>query len=908
MPASPLEKLALADPKLSARIVAMQAINPAKWPKARRIKLVDEILWALSKGKLLGDLYAQGLVRLGPDVSCDRLALYCKTIHAAVKNGLTLAQLMAKHFYPVLLYGQKALPEKFQHAVDTMLLKGTYTLGPPLEGLSWLLENHQTKAADLYLDLLLETFSKKISYNLSLKLSYLLPRSVRSFEFSRNHFQIAQLMRVMAVDVGLAERFLAGLTRGLNVLDETALQAFVASGLAKYHQNVVLGRKFLGLNSKTAQERVEDLKTSVSLKRLRSLLERTIQVRVGRFVPIHLLKEVENRIEPQVRSTCYVAGDGKYIYLPEEIACFERKSANETLYKILAKLESAALEFGSYDFDLDRLKAVCEDDLTIKMERRPGLTDFEIFFNGFERPELAEDLFNLFELGRLRYWLKQKYAGLAHSAFTFLGGKIACNSDLCKRHFLHPLYAVVALGMDLTLDRSLYPILRQSEKELVNGAPVEVCASLTLQFYGQVAAGYSALQEERSSGYMVFAPAFGRRIFPRLLKRALEDYDQTALSIKTKLAAQNIDLYAADIRRQLMRQNRIISAQEFIQAVLTTPKNRSVGVGLSSQVDISRLNLEAILNASKQNASHTNLAQGSVRRYHEWDCRVSDYIKDHVRVVDQTLTGCDLNFYNKTLNGRAGLVHRMRKAFELLKPEGLILLRQWIEGDDFDYRALIDFALDKRAGIMPCDRLYIKRIKQQRDVAVLLLVDVSRSTANCIAGTSRSVLSVQKEAIVLFCEALTVVGDQFAVAGFSGVGRLNVDYFRLKNFDESLTETVKQRIGAITPQRSTRMGAAIRHAQNDLMQSGCKVMLLLILSDGFPNDVDYKAEYAVTDTHTAILEARARQIVVKAITVNMGADLRLNELYGRAHHHVIENVWDLPDQLLKMYGKLTRNL
>ena len=903
-----MEKLALTDPKLSARIGAMEANHPARWPEARKIKLIDEILWALSKGKVLGDLYAEGLMRLGPDISYDRFALYCKTIHAAVKNGLALAQLMAKHFYPVLLYGQEALVEKFQRAVNTMLLKGTYTLKPPLEGLSWLLEKQQVKAADVYLELLIQTFSKKISYNLSLKLSYLLPRSLRSFQFSRNHFQIAQLIRVIAVDAGLAERFLASLTHGLSMLDEPALEKFVSTGLEKYHQNVVSGRKFLGLNSKMAQERVEDLKTSVSLDRVRSLLERTIQVRIGHFVPIHPLKEIENQIKPALRSSCYLAGDGKHVYLPEEIFCFDQKSANETLYKILAKLESAALEFGGYDFDIDRLKAICGDDLTLKMERRPGLTDFEIFFNGFKRPELAEDLFNIFELGRLRYWLRRKYAGLARTAFTFLGGKISSDSNLCGHHFLQPLYAAVALGMDLTDDESLYPIVRQAEKKLVKGAPVEVSACLTLEFHDQMAAGYSALQNDRSSCYVVFAPAFGRRIFPRLLKRTLGEYDRTAQSIRTQLAAQNIDLYAADIRRQLMHQNRSISAQEFIQAVLTAQKNGSGGVGLSNQVDISRLNLDAILNISKQDASHTNATEGSIRRYHEWDCRLSDYIKDHVRVVDQTITGYDLDFYNKTLNGRAGLVHRMRKAFELLKPEGLILLRQWIEGDDFDYRALIDFALDKRAGSMPSDRLYIKRVKHQRDVAVLLLVDVSRSTANCIFGNSRSVLSVQKEAIVLFCEALTVVGDAFAVAGFSGVGRLNVDYFRFKNFDESLTTAVKQRIGAITPQRNTRMGAAVRQAQNDLMQSGRKVRLLLILSDGFPNDIDYKADYAVADTHTAILEARAKHIVVKSITVNMGADLRLNELYGSAHHHVIENVWDLPDQLLKMYGKLTRNL
>jgi nitric oxide reductase activation protein len=102
------------------------------------------------------------------------------------------------------------------------------------------------------------------------------------------------------------------------------------------------------------------------------------------------------------------------------------------------------------------------------------------------------------------------------------------------------------------------------------------------------------------------------------------------------------------------------------------------------------------------------------------------------------------------------------------------------------------------------------------------------------------------------------------------------------------------------------MGAAIRHGIHELEQSAQKVRLVLILSDGFPNDVDYKGEYAVADTRMAILEARTKQIVVKAITVNMGADGRLNDLYGSAHHHVIEDVRDLPDQLLRMYGKLTR--
>jgi nitric oxide reductase activation protein len=230
-----------------------------------------------------------------------------------------------------------------------------------------------------------------------------------------------------------------------------------------------------------------------------------------------------------------------------------------------------------------------------------------------------------------------------------------------------------------------------------------------------------------------------------------------------------------------------------------------------------------------------------------------------------------------------------------------------MEGDEFDYRALLDFAIDKKAGRIPSDRLYIKHIKQTRDVAVLLLVDLSRSTANAVFGSHGTVLDVEKEAIVLFCEALGVVGDAFAIAGFSGTGRLGVDYFRIKDLDENMDDTVKRRINAMAPQRSTRMGAAIRHATRYLKKISSKVRLLIILSDGFPNDVDYKQNYATADTRKAIFEARSKNIYTHAITINFAGDPKLDDLYGNVHHNVISDVRELPDKLLRIYGSLTRH-
>ena len=229
-----------------------------------------------------------------------------------------------------------------------------------------------------------------------------------------------------------------------------------------------------------------------------------------------------------------------------------------------------------------------------------------------------------------------------------------------------------------------------------------------------------------------------------------------------------------------------------------------------------------------------------------------------------------------------------------------------MEGDEFDYRALLDFALDKKAGLMPSERLYIKRIKQQRDVAVLLLMDLSHSTTSLAVGSQASVIEVEKEAIVVLSEALKVVGDTFAIAGFSGTGRLGVDYFWLKKFDDPLNDQVSYRIDAAAAQRNTRMGAAIRHAASQLEKAASKVRLLIILSDGFPNDVDYKQEYALADTRQALFEVRAKNMCVYGITVNIAADPRLDDLYGNFHHIVISDVQELPNRLPRIYGTLTR--
>jgi nitric oxide reductase activation protein len=295
-----------------------------------------------------------------------------------------------------------------------------------------------------------------------------------------------------------------------------------------------------------------------------------------------------------------------------------------------------------------------------------------------------------------------------------------------------------------------------------------------------------------------------------------------------------------------------------------------------------------------------------VRRYPEWDERLGDYLQAHVHLREKKSAAEAGDFYRGVLQAHPHLVSRSRQVFERLRPEGLKRLRRWRDGDEFDYGELIDAWVDRRSGEVPSDRVFVKRVRDRREVAVLLLVDVSRSTANPVPGTESSVLDVEKEAIVILCEALSVLGDDFAAAGFSGSGRWGVDYFRIKDFGEPLSENVRWRIGALRPQRNTRMGAAIRHAAGQLAAVAARVRLLIILSDGFPNDTGYKGSYALADTRRALLELSARRIRFHALTVSLPGDPKLDELYGRKSHHVISDVRQLPGKLLRAYGALTR--
>ncbi|HEY0384634.1 MAG TPA: VWA domain-containing protein, partial [Pyrinomonadaceae bacterium] len=261
-----------------------------------------------------------------------------------------------------------------------------------------------------------------------------------------------------------------------------------------------------------------------------------------------------------------------------------------------------------------------------------------------------------------------------------------------------------------------------------------------------------------------------------------------------------------------------------------------------------------------------------------------------------------------------GVISSIRHQFQLMKPENLLRVANELDGDDYDLSAVIDYVIDRRADGHQSERIYTKRLRRQRDVAVSFLLDQSSSTARTIGRhplqpythPGRRIIEIEKEGLVLMSEALEAVGDTYSINGFTSEGRRNVKFYIVKDFNEHYTEEVEQRIGGITYQNNTRLGAAIRHAAARLIRQQARTHLLIVLSDGRPYDHDYgDARYAREDTSEALRQAKTQGITPFCITIDRESETELRDLYGEIGYTIIDDVLTLPERMPGIYRRLT---
>jgi Mg-chelatase subunit ChlD len=293
--------------------------------------------------------------------------------------------------------------------------------------------------------------------------------------------------------------------------------------------------------------------------------------------------------------------------------------------------------------------------------------------------------------------------------------------------------------------------------------------------------------------------------------------------------------------------------------------------------------------------------------YAEWDYQIQTERPDWCTVLEKHVAPRDADLVDGIIAAHKPLVARLRRLVEALQPQGVQRLRRQIDADEIDLEAAVRAMVSLRLGADPDPRVCIRTVRRHRDLAVLLLLDLSESTNDKVRASDATVLDLARQATALLADALAKIGDPFAIHGFASDGRHDVGYYRFKDFDEAYGDAAKGRLAAMTGQLSTRMGAAVRHAGAFLRRAPQAKKLLLVLTDGAPADVDVRdPQYLRHDARKAVEELARTGIGTFCISLDPEADEYVARIFGGNRYAVVDRIERLPERLPLLYVGLTR--
>ena len=707
---------------------------------------------------------------------------------------------------------------------------------------------------------------------------------------------------------------------------------------------------YLSGDSPAFSDFLDSIPKGLELKPIKHVLSTYLRALLGR------------RVEIAEAETVYT--DGRKIYLPRRIRDFQDQEDNFQLYKVSATHQEAHLEYGSYEFDISRIPEVVQE-LTAQygIAKDEDQSDMDIFTHLFPEPDLARDLFNLLEDYRIENILRAEYPALGDEISAMnrhltmkrrppakmVNGKqrsveMLSQSLLAGKEFDHPADPAVsilrkALDLSVTLQRresdvhdaarvslNIYPLIDKAFQESYR--PVKpISRSLDQDTVSQNIGSFGKTSQQIQNRMN------GRSSAPRNPSKSQVEAQSNAQGDTTPSQT------SPGSDQVLQREHRNVENQKSYRGQPTGGKRETDGreqsdegaAGTSPVIQYdSPEKIERMLRAlyrekgitpkeieRRVESLHPNdvylflrsleaaldkktelQSERGTSLYQEWGEDINDYRANWSRVREQTQPGASMAFYRETSDLYAGLLKKIRREFQMLKPEGFTKLKRQYDGDDIDLDAVVEFLVDRRAGISPSEKNYTLIQKRKRDIAVAFLIDMSRSTKG-------ETIEREKESLIIMSEALHEVGDAFAIFGFSGDNRDNVDFYRIKDFDDAYNDMTKQRISAIQDHFENRDGTAIRHTISKLRKRPERTKLMILLSDGKPVDKEYSGTYAIEDTRMALKEAQHFGIKTFCITVDHTAAEYLPRMYSHSSWTVIDDVVKLPEKITRIYRMLT---
>ncbi len=727
--------------------------------------------------------------------------------------------------------------------------------------------------------------------------------------------------------VTLAQDFAPGIPPAIRTLPrayeeagEQRLLEWIATGRDIGRARPEAGVTFFALESRTSLRVLRHDDTGVNLEEVQEVLRKYIQMLSGWAAGI---ERQEFFSYPPALEEFPLPGDA--IPLPARIDLFPTYEENFRLLRALAMLQAGRREFGTYDFRLERLwPQLSEEVRHLREASGPPSGGLGAFFACFPHPQVVEALFLLVETRRVTHRVGQSYRGL-RADLEWLN--IVSLPSLLPET-LRTLFAT------LTLPPQSSHTVYDSARWAADTYQRIVSSLVMVQRQDQDPASFEAALFEKMTGDALIdpdmsddspPPAEDMPELPQLALEPEEDDDSGGAPLSPEelkaLLEAGVEL---NIRQgkpdSLNPQGLYITDLDGKLPAHTDPDARLPENGMLVSAGRRREGQEAL-----------------TFFYDEWDYHIADYRARWCRLREIMLSGDAGEFFAKTLGDYVALTPAIKAEFQRIRPEQYRLVRGLEDGEEFDLNAVITAVSDRRARLAPSPKVYTTKRQTERDVAALFLLDMSASTDEPVVPLPatygqddpddwlaarkkkpvepqpkpRRIIDVTKEALVLMAEALEEIGDAYAVYGFSGQGRDNVEFYHVKSFTESLSPTIKGRIGAIEPKRSTRMGPAIRHSLEKLKDIACRVKLLVLLSDGFPQDMDYgtdrrSATYGIQDTMMALREADQAGVLTFCLTIDKAGHDYLRDMCAPSRYMVLEDVTSLPTELPKVYQRYIR--
>ncbi len=293
--------------------------------------------------------------------------------------------------------------------------------------------------------------------------------------------------------------------------------------------------------------------------------------------------------------------------------------------------------------------------------------------------------------------------------------------------------------------------------------------------------------------------------------------------------------------------------------------------------------------------------------YNEWDYQIQLERPSWATVLERRPPLGDLAVIEKIITEHKPVISRLKFLIESMIPQAMERIRRVEDGDELDINAAIRAMIDIRMGQQPDTRIMMRYKRNTRDLAVMVLLDMSESANDKVRGHDYSIMDLTRAATVLLSDALDRIGDPFALHGFCSDGRHDVHYYRFKDFDQPYDDLVKARLAGLKGSYSTRMGAALRHAGAQIMLQPKNKKIIFVITDGEPADNDVRdPQYLRFDTKRAVEELTRNGITVYALSLDPHADQYVARIFGATNFTVLDKVERLPEKLPMLYMGLTR--